>query len=141
MYGLAEAFVVPSNQVELAWTQLVPIVSRVTDLPYSLDDVRRELADARAQCFGLRMGAEVVALIVTRIETTPSHRFGVVWIAAGTALDQGMEFYRAEIEPWLFNEQHCEWIELQGRKGWRKLLPDYEEPAVVLRKFRHGRTH
>lgn len=140
MYGLAEPFVVPSSQVNEAWAQLAPVVSRVT-LAHSLDDIRVELAEQRAQCFGLRIGPQVVALILTRIETTPSHTYGVVWIAAGSALEQGLAFYRAEIEPWLFEDQGCEWIELQGRKGWRKMLPDYQEPAVVLRKFRHGRTH
>lgn len=140
MYGSAEAFVVPSDQVAAAWEQLAPVVSRVTDTPWSLDDVREELAEARAQCFGLREAGSVVALIVTRIEKTPSHTYGLVWLAAGTALEQGLRFFAAEIEPWLF-EQGCEWIEVQGRKGWRKMLPDYDEPAVVLRKFRHGRTH
>ena len=136
MYGSAEAFVVPSDQIHAAWPQLAPIVSRVTDSPWSSDDVKDEIAGERAQCFGLRTCDEVVALIITRVEQTPTHRYGVVWLAAGDALHEGMQLYRDEIEPWLFFDQQCEWIELQGRKGWRKMLPDYKEPAVVLRKFR-----
>lgn len=136
MYGSAEAFQVPSSQVSEAWPQLVAIVSRVTDMPWSADDVRAEIAEQRAQCFGLRIGDEVVAVILTRVENTPAHRYGVVWLAAGTALDQGLQFFRDQIEPWLFEQMGCEWIELQGRKGWERALPDYQRAAIVLRKFR-----
>lgn len=72
---------------------------------------------------------------ITRIENTLTKRYGLVWIVAGTGLDEGLPFYRDTIEPWFWS-QGCEWIELHGRKGWKRVLPDYRESAVVLRKYR-----
>jgi len=136
MYASAELFVVPSDQVDAAWPVLAPIVSRVTDMPWSLDDIRIELLEKRAQAWGVRHDGNVVAVVMTRIENTPTHRYGVVWLAAGTALQDGLQMFREHIEPWMFGEQGCEWVELMGRRGWVKTLPDYETQAVVMRKFR-----
>lgn len=136
MSALAEQFCVPSDQLEAAWPEIARLVSRVTNLPWSLDDVFAELADKRAQCFGIRDRDEVIGIVITRIENTPSHRFGVIWIAAGVAHEAAFAMLRETIEPWMF-EQGCEWVELQGRKGWQKLLPDYEFGSVVLRKYRN----
>lgn len=135
MSDLAEAFVVPSEQLEAAWPTIAKFVSRVTDLPWSLDDVRTELAQARAQVFGIREGTEVLGIVITRIENTPSHRYGVIWIAAGSGLAAGFRMLERQIEPWLFDEMGCEWIELQGRRGWSRMLSNYQEAAVVLRKY------
>lgn len=136
MSALAEPFVVPSNQVEAAWPDIARIVSRVTDLPWSLEDIKTELLERRAQAFGIREGNEVLGVVLTRIERTPSTTYGLIWIAAGSGLSAGMNMVRDYIEPWLFDEKGCEWIEIQGRKGWQKMMPDYEFAGITLRKRR-----
>lgn len=138
MSALAEPFVVPSDQVEAAWPQIARIVSRVTDLPWSLDDIKTELAERRAQAFGIREGSEVLGVVLTRIESTPSRKYGLIWIAAGSGLTAGFKMLRDYIEPWLFDEMGCEWIEIQGRKGWERLMPDYQFAGLTLRKHRHA---
>lgn len=138
MSALAEAFVVPSDQVEVAWPEISRIVSRVTDLPWSLDDIKTELLERRAQVFGIREGTEVLGVVLTRIERTPSRTYGLIWLAAGSGISAGFKMLREYIEPWLFDEMGCEWVELMGRKGWQKLMPDYEFAGITLRKYRHG---
>ncbi len=135
MSASAEAFVVPSDQVAAAWPDIARLVSRVTEVPWSLADIRNELEEQRAQAWGVRRGTEVTGVLITKIESTLTHTYGVVWIAAGADVPAGMRMLREQIEPWMFNDMSCEWIEVQGRKGWRKLLPDYDESAVVLRKY------
>lgn len=95
----------------------------------------RELAFGRAQAWGMREGERVLGFWITRIENTWTKKYGLVWICAGDGLEIGMPAYRETIEPWFWS-QGCEWIDIQGRKGWKRVLPDYEDIAVVLRKRR-----
>lgn len=131
----AELFVVPSEQVGIAWPEIERHISRVADVPWSLDDVRHELEERRAQAWGVRDGDLVLGFWITRIENTWTNKYGLVWITAGDGLAIGMPFYRDVIEPWFWS-QGCEWIEIHGRKGWKRVLPDYDEVAVVMRKFK-----
>lgn len=130
----AEIFVVPRSQIAAAWLEIERCISRVEHRDWTVEDVRKELEAGRAQAWGLR-DESVLGFWITRIENTYSHKFGLVWIVAGDGLHEGLPFYRKYIEPW-FWEQGCEWIELNGRKGWKRVLEDYEERAVVLVKRR-----
>lgn len=126
-------FVVPRDQVPLAWPEIERCIQRVENAPWTLEDVRRELEEGRAQAWGLRDSERVLGFWITRIENTWTAKYGLVWIVAGDGLDIGLPVYRGVIEPW-FREQGCQWIEMNGRKGWKRVLPDYNEVAVVLRK-------
>ncbi len=129
----AELFVVPRAQVPLAMPVIRMHLERVGNVPWTIEDVEQELLAGRAQAWGIR-DTEVLGFWITRIENTYTHKFGVVWICAGTGLDVGVPAYRNVIEPWLF-DQGCKYIEIHGRRGWKKVLPDYDEAAVVLRKY------
>lgn len=130
----SELFVVPRDQIAIAWPEIERCISRVENRSWELEDVVGELLAGRAQAWGLR-DQQILGFWITRIESTYAHKFGLVWIAAGDALTEGLKLYREVIEPW-FWDQGCEWIEINGRKGWRRVLPDYEETSVVLVKRR-----
>lgn len=119
----------------MAWPEIAASIARIKDAAWSLEDVRRSLLDARAQAWGMRSADEVLGFWITRIDNTYTRKYGLVWITAGDGLDVGLQAYRDVIEPWFWS-QGCEWIEVQGRKGWKRVLPDYEEIAVILRKRR-----
>lgn len=128
------AFVVPRDQVAEAWKALGPIVSRVTDVPWTPADVLAQLIEGKAQAWGMRDDTGVRCVLITRVESTMTTRYGILWIAAGSGIVDGMQLFREYIEPWFFDDQGCEWIDIHGRRGWARLLQDYEEAAVVLRK-------
>lgn len=129
-------FVVPRDQVAAVWPVISPIVSRVTDVPWCADDVRADLLDGKAQAWGVRDGDNVRCVLVTRVENAFGRCYGLLWIAAGSGIADGMRLFREYIEPWFFEDQGCEWIEINGRRGWARLLHDYEEASVVLKKRR-----
>jgi hypothetical protein len=60
-------------------------------------------------------------------------KFGLVWIAAGSGLGDGLPLFLSETEPW-FKSMGCRYVKIVGRKGWKKRLPGYIEHAVELRK-------
>lgn len=100
---------------------------------WTADEVIDELKEAKAQCWGIGCPTHILGIWITKIFTTKKCKYGLVWIIAGSGLETGRPFYERYCETW-FKEQGCEYIELQGRKGWMKVLPDYEFDKVILRK-------
>ncbi len=135
---MVELFVVPRAQVPDAMPEIARHLATVTDVPWTIADVQSALMEGKAQAFGLRDDSGVLGLWITRIENSYTEKFGVVWICAGSGLELGVPHYYETIEPWLFS-QGCSFIEIHGRKGWKKVLPDYHEAAVVLRKYESNR--
>ena len=96
------------------------------------EDVRLALKNREAQLWGAREGDSIVGIWVTRIENSYTKRWGLVWITAGVGLDN-VGLYRSHIEPW-FKEMGCEFVEIVGRKGWKRIFPDYDEKGLILVK-------
>lgn len=125
-------FVVPREQVLQAWPAIHDQLRRIQGEDWEPEDVLEELEQGYAQCWGIR-GSPIQTLFITKICHTHTHRHGLVWICAGEHIESGLGMYREYIEPW-FKTQRCEWIEIVGRAGWQKVLPDYQKRAVILRK-------
>ena len=104
------------------------------DVPWTLSDVRKFLEEGKALAWGLRAD-KVLGFWITRIEGEYSAKYGLVWICAGDGIDLGLPVYFGVIEPWFWS-QGCEWIDVNGRKGWKRVMPGYDEVAVTLRKYR-----
>jgi hypothetical protein len=131
----SDLFCVHRHEVAAAWPDIERCISRVRDVPWSLADVRGFLEDGRALAWGMRDGPAVLGFWIVRIEESYAAKFGLVWICAGDGLTVGLPAYREVIEPWFWS-QGCEWIDINGRKGWKRAMPGYEEVAVTLRKHR-----
>lgn len=96
-------------------------------------DVREALESAQAQLWGSHDEGRVLGIWITKLEQVGARRRGLLWIAAGTALDDGLELYRRYTEPW-FKAKGCDYSQIIGRKGWKRVLPDYSEAGIILEK-------
>jgi hypothetical protein len=101
------------------------------DGTHSIEDVRAEIEAGRAQFWPMPESA-----CVTVVQDYPKGRALRVWLAGGD-LDDLVKHL-----PVLDNygrEQGCGAIELEGRRGWERVLPGYRATRVVLRKeIGHG---
>ena len=135
-FGDSQVFTLQSGEIDAEWRWIEPFLSRVPRYDFELEEVRADLSAGKAQLWGAHDGSQVLGIWLTRIENTPSKRFGVLWIAAGEPLEAGLELYLKHTEPWL-KEQGCELVRIEGRKGWGAVLPGYEERArVFVKEFR-----
>lgn len=127
-----EIFVVPSDQVEIAWPDIFAQIDRVDEI--DPEDVLRDLKSCKAQAWGLRDEA-VLGFFITRVEMRRGKRYGLVWGCGGDGMLEGglIDQYHAHVEPWFWS-LGCEWIEIHARKGWQRLLPEYKAKSVVLVK-------
>ena len=84
---------------------------------YGPEDVARAVADGRMQAW-----TAGDSLVVTEVLTFPKTRALNVFLAVGTLEDV------MSLQPTLeeFGRQHgCSVMRMEGRKGWRRVLPDY----------------
>lgn len=96
-------------------------------------EVKEALVTAHAQLWGAHDDGRVLGIWITRIENVGSRKRGLLWIAAGSPLEVGLKLYHEFTEPWL-KQQGCEYVQIVGRKGWQRVLPEYREAGVILEK-------
>lgn len=127
----ADVFTLQSHEIDEHWFWIEPLLKRIENPDWTLAHVKADLRSAKAQVWALSDGAPV-GVVITRIENYHDVRFGLLWIAAGN----GLEHARLMLEPierW-FKEKGCTRCEIAGRKGWERVLRDYEVSSVTLRK-------
>jgi hypothetical protein len=120
-------FTLRSNEIEDSWDEIRPFLN-FGSIEWTPEYVKSELVAARAQlwCLG---GERIRGIVITQILNTP-HKWGLLWIASGRGLKEGMDMLLEHIEPWLW-AQGCEFIQIAGRKGW-KVLPGYKPTGVEM---------
>lgn len=130
-----ELFYVAKEQVSACFGDFVPLFLKILERePHlSLRFIHDTLTEGRATVWVLRKAGVMTGLMVTQIEIYGDSRLGLLWMVAGEGIQSGYEVFREVLEPW-FKANGCHWIEARGRKGWTKVLPDYEQVGVILRK-------
>jgi hypothetical protein len=130
---LADVFTLRSDEIEDHWFWIERLLAKVDKPDWTLGQVKADLVAAKAQLWGLLDDRSAPqGLLITRIENFHETRFGLVWIAAGQGLEHARSFL-SEVERW-FKSKGCSRVDIAGRRGWERALPDYEFRAVVLSK-------
>lgn len=127
--GLAEVFTLQSHEISEHWRLIEPFLRRVEARDWTCEFVKDELSSARAQLWGFQDGIRIRGVWVTRLEGDR----GLAWIAAGDDLENGLRLFREHTEPWL-KSRGCKYVQLVGRRGWKKVLSDYEDEGIILVK-------
>lgn len=110
------------------WEAAKPYLRAALDrLPtHSLSDVRADILDRRAQLWFFGDAA-----VVTQVCEYPKMRTLRVWLAGGN-LDTLRRAMPALDDA--AREFGCKRIEVDGRKGWSRIMTDYYVERVVLTK-------
>lgn len=116
------------TQSELGWLALALRSDPRGSLSGLLGDIREE----RAQLWAIEGWEGTLALIVTRIGRYELCDAFEVQLCAGSGMARWLHLLR-ELEEHA-RALGCRMMELQGRRGWERLLPDYELRGVVLER-------
>lgn len=123
-------------EVDLYWPHIAPHLERFARecRTASAEDIRADVKAALKQLWGYYRGDCLLGVAVT--ETFPTLRGQIcrIWAAAGSEAEGGeiLEVF-AEIEKWA-RELGCAVIEIRGRLGWKRVLPGFQQVAVILEK-------
>jgi len=83
------------------------------------------------QLWGVKRDGEVTGVLVTEVYTTSRGLVCWVWAACGSETVHEMRRLYEAIREWA-RALGCVSIGIQGRKGWKRVLPSMKETAVVL---------
>jgi|TARA_Y100000588_G_scaffold134627_1_gene148034 hypothetical protein len=124
------------------WDKSKPFVQDALDRDggsYTVDDVLQEIKDDKALFYPVRDGASVF-----RVISYPQKRMLRIWLVGGdmSATVDGESVVSAVLNAadYHAHKHNCAGVELEGRKGWEKVLKPYgfEHKRIVLVKELEG---
>lgn len=128
-------FTANQNTLEKLWPHALPHLERFareTGL-VSPDDLYSDIRVHAKQLWLVSQQAEVTAAVVTQIFTTLKGKTCCVYAACGNSGIPALLDALEHIERWAL-EIGCINMEVRGRKGWKRALPEYKETGVILEK-------
>lgn len=96
------------------------------------EDIRSDLKAGTKQLWGLQCGPSIVGVVVTRVAQSPRGSVCEIYIACGES-HGGLFLVLDEIERWA-KSVGCSRVRLSGRKGWLRVLKQYEQTGIQMEK-------
>ena len=123
-----------SHEFDLVWKDAAPLLSKAIEYSDGKETIENLYQRVRARDMQLWVvfSYEMEAALVTRIDQHPAKKVLSIPYLGGTGADRWLD--NLGIIEDFAKAQGCEAVEIMGRKGWQKLLPDYDPIHVVIRK-------
>lgn len=122
-------YTLQSGDAVARWDELTALLGRIETTDTPLSHVRDMVANREAQVWCV--GEPPACALVTKIENSKEYRYGLMWLAAGDM--RLVEEVKPIVENW-FRSMGCKYVQIIGRRGWKKVLPDYREQSINLVK-------
>ena len=130
-----KANIVQPEDIPYIWDQVAPLLDRVrehTEGELETDDYLGELSDGNMQLWIATENNGLHSIMVTQIAVYPQKKVLNIISMAGSEFSRLYEF-NDMVESFAI-KTGCSGMELWGRKGWKKLLPDWESNYIVYTK-------
>lgn len=125
---------IPPERAREYWPYVAPNIERALEYGWNTPlEVLALIENAQAQCWIAVDEGKLIGVWVTRIEQSGVGRFCLVWLAGGERVSEWIPLVQEHTESWA-RENGCSEMQIIGRKGWAKRLPDYKWTAIVLKK-------
>lgn len=125
---------VPIAAIDEIWPKVESLVEKTNDLVLNDQDVLNFLHTGQWRLWVAIDDGQVVAAMTVEFFFYPRDKVCRVVTMGGERM---MEWLTSDtikkFEDWA-KEEGCSYIDVYGRRGWKKVLPGYEEDCVLLRK-------
>jgi hypothetical protein len=123
---------VDPEDLEFIWSQVEPQISRALEGSYSSYDIMKYIKENRMQLW-ISWNDGIEASFVTEVCDYPQIRVMRWVLAGGSNIENWLNPMKEKVESWA-KKNNCQRLEIVGRKGWTKILRDYEPQAVYFVK-------
>jgi len=123
---------VPVEDLEFIWSQVKPQIEKALDGSYSSYDILEYIKQNRMQLW-ISWNDGIEASFVTEVCDYPQLRVLRWVLAGGSNMESWLDLVTSKVEDWA-KKNNCQRLEIVGRKGWTKVLRDYEPQAVYFVK-------
>ena len=130
-----KAQIVAPEDVAYIWERVAPLLNEVqehTEGEVESDDFLESLTHGDMQLWIATEENELHSIMITQIITYPQKRVLRIISIAGSDFKRLYQFNEM-VESFAI-KTGCTSLELWGRKGWKKLLPDWESNYIVYTK-------
>ena len=130
-----KAQIIQPEDIAYIWEEVAPLLNTVrehTEGELETDDFLEPLTHGDIQLWIATEGSTVHGVMVTQLIPYPQKKILRVISLAGDNFEELREFQEM-IEAFAV-KTGCTALEMWGRKGWKKLLPDWEDTYVVYTK-------
>jgi len=128
-------FAARSESIPELWDVILPHLERFSreTMLTTPADILCDLMSGEKQLWLVEKNAQVVAVGLTQIYLTGRGNICAVWGACGDLGIEGLREALEEIERWAMSI-NCVAMEIRGRKGWVRALPEFKQTGVLLEK-------
>ena len=130
-----KAQIVQPEDVAYIWEEVAPLLDKVkehTEGELETDDFLEPLTHGDMQLWMATEESDVRAVMITQIITYPQKRVLRIISLAGEDIEEIRSFL--EMIEGFAVKLECTALEMWGRKGWKKLLPDWKDTYIVYTK-------
>ena len=130
-----KAHLLDPDDVEYVWEKVEPILARVvsrSEGELETGDILGLVTEGHMQLWIVAENKEIIAALVTQIITYPQKRILRLVSLAGEDFNKFKHFL--DMVQSFAIQKDCTALELWGRKGWKKLLPEWKSEYIVYTK-------
>lgn len=123
---------VPKEDLHIIWNEVEPLIKKALDDTYSTRDILDGLVKNSFQLF-ISWEKKVESAVITEVVQYPQKKICRYFLAGGNNMDNWLEPIQQTIEQFA-KHNHCNSVEVAGRKGWSKKLKGYEQKVYLFSK-------
>ena len=138
-----KAHIVNPEDVPYLWEDVAPMLARVrqhSEGELETDDFLDNLMEGNMQLWVVTEGESIIVSMVTLMADYPQKKILRIVALAGKDFKEVNKNFISMLEAYAIKNE-CSALELWGRKGWKKMLPDWKDSYIVYTKDLKERMH
>ena len=138
-----KATIVEPEDVPYIWDNVAPLLSKViqhSEGELETDDYLSNLMSGSMQLWVVTEDGKIILSMVTQIIQFPQKKVLRTIALAGERFKEVHSQFSDMLASYALKNE-CSSLELWGRKGWKKMLPDWKDTYIVYTKDLKERMH
>ncbi len=138
-----KATIVEPEDVPYIWDNVAPLLSKViqhSEGELETDDYLSNLMSGSMQLWIVTEDGKIILSMVTQIIQFPQKKVLRTIALAGEKFKEVHSQFSDMLASYALKNE-CSSLELWGRKGWKKMLPDWKDTYIVYTKDLKERMH
>jgi hypothetical protein len=110
---------------------LIKVIDKAPEV--TLKTVLESIGKGHSQLWLVYKDEEILGAVVTKHVSYPVKERLLIHLCGGKAITEWVDLYMETVEEWA-KEKGLDGVEIFGRKGWTKLIPDYSSDIIYMVK-------
>ena len=129
-----DTYIVEKHEIDIVWNDVKDLIAKTSDELLNENDVLQSLQTGEYILWiGTKPDSDAIVVALTvEYRYYPRHKMCQVVTIAGERMSDWIgDLYM--LEDWA-KAQGCAYMDMYARRGWKKVLKEYKEDCILLRK-------